>query len=192
MNIIRSVSISPIGQGYIPVLQYSNPSAMVKASSRMVSAPASCMWYPEMEMELNLGMFCNRNIDVITQHAKWNYYNFLHSYWHTRVGWKVHRLTMMQWSNLTKCGLFSNIVSPAVHTLLPSVLQRLDSCGIEAIILILQKVLNCKSYLIIDLILLPSQVFFSYRGIENSQMVPNQENMEGDQPVQSHSHAQQP
>ena len=26
----------------------------------------------------------------------------------------------------------------------------------------------------------------------NGQMVPNQENMEGNQPVQSHSHAQQP
>ena len=33
----------------------------------------------------------------------------------TRVGWKVDRLTMMQWSNLTKCGLFFQIVSPAVH-----------------------------------------------------------------------------
>ena len=45
------------------------------------------------------------------------------------VGWKVHRLTMMQWSNLTECGLFFNIVSPAgpaVHALLPLVLQRLD------------------------------------------------------------------
>ena len=29
-------------------------------------------------------------------------------------------------------------------------------------------------------------------GNKNGQMVPNQENMEGDQPVQSHSHAQQP
>ena len=57
----------------------------------------------------------------------------------TRVGWKVHRLTMMQWLNLTKCGLFLNIVSPAVHTLLPSVLQRLESRGIEALILILGK-----------------------------------------------------
>ena len=46
---------------------------------------------------------------------------------HTRVGWKLHRLTMMQLSNLTKCGLYFNTVPPAVHTLLPSVLQRLDS-----------------------------------------------------------------
>ena len=28
-----------------------------------------------------------------------------------RVVWKVHRLTMMQWLNLTKCGLFFNIYS---------------------------------------------------------------------------------
>ena len=57
----------------------------------------------------------------------------------TRVGWKVHRLTLMLWSNLTKCGLFFNIVSPAVHTFLPSVLQCLHSCGIGALILILGK-----------------------------------------------------
>ena len=92
---------------------------------------------------------------------------------------------MMQWSNLTKCGLFFNIVSPAVHTLLPSVLQRLDSLGIEALILILKKSSKfCKYNLIIGLI-------FSCWRTENIQMVPNQ-NMEGDQPVQSHSHAQQP
>ena len=98
---------------------------------------------------------------------------------------------MMQWSNLTKCGLFFNIVSSAVHTLLPSVLQRLDSCGIEALILILEKVLNCRYDLIIGSILLPSQVFF-HVGEQKIKMVPNQDNMEGDQPVQSHSHAQQP
>ena len=40
-------------------------------------------------------------------------------------GLKVHKLTMMQWSNLTKCGLFFNIVSLVIHTLLPSVLQHL-------------------------------------------------------------------
>ena len=33
---------------------------------------------------------------------------------------------------LTKCGLFFNIVSSAVHTLIQSVLQSLDSSGIEA------------------------------------------------------------
>ena len=50
----------------------------------------------------------------------------------------------MQWSNLTKCGLFVNIVSLAIHTLLPSVLQRSDSRGIKVLILSLEKVLNCR------------------------------------------------
>ena len=67
---------------------------------------------------------------------------------------------MMQWSNLTKCGLFFNIFFPAVHTLLPLVLQHLDSCGIEVLIMILGKVLNCRYDLIIGLTLLPSRVFF--------------------------------
>ena len=93
---------------------------------------------------------------------------------------------MMQWSNLTKCGLFFNIVSLAVHTLLPSVLQRLDSRGTEALIPSLEKVINCR-YL--DLIIGPILLVGEQK---ISQMVPNQENMEGDQPVQSHSHAQQP
>ena len=35
---------------------YSSPSAIVKASSSTASAPASCMWYPEMEIELYFGM----------------------------------------------------------------------------------------------------------------------------------------
>ena len=70
----------------------------------------------------------------------------------------------MQWSNLTKCGLFFNIVSPVAHTLLSSVLQRLDSCGVEALILILKKVLNSRYDLIIGPILLPSWVFFHVGG----------------------------
>ena len=74
------------------------------------------------------------------------------------VGWKVHRLTLMQWLNLNKCGLFFNIVSPAVHTLLPLVLHM--QRGIEALILILEEVLNCRYDLIIGLLLLPNQVFF--------------------------------
>ena len=100
----------------------------------------------------------------------------------------------MQWSNLTKCGLFFNIVSPTVYTLLSSVLQRLDSRGIEALILILEKVPNYRYDLIIGPRLLPSQVFLHVGEQKNSQMVPNQENMEmeGDQPVQSHNHTQQP
>ena len=74
-----------------------------------------------------------------------------------RVGWKGHRLTMMQWLKLTKCGLFFYIVSPMVHKLLPSMLQHLDSHGIEALILIPQ---NCPQYdLTICPILLTSQVF---------------------------------
>ena len=91
----------------------------------------------------------------------------------------------MQWLNLTKCGLFFNIVSPAVRALLPSVLQCfLDSCGIGAVMLILKKVLNCRYDLIIGPILLPSQVFFHVGKQEIVIMVPNQENMEGDLPVQ--------
>ena len=82
---------------------------------------------------------------------------------------------------MTKCELFLNILSPAVHTLLPLVLQRLDYHGIEALILILVKVLKSRYDLIIHAILLPSQVFFSCRGTESSQMVPNQEKMEGGQ-----------
>ena len=67
---------------------------------------------------------------------------------------------MMQWLNLTKYGLFFNMVSPTVNTLLPSVLQHLDSCRIEALILILEKVLNCRYNLVISPIMFPSQVFF--------------------------------
>ena len=33
-----------------------------------------------------------------------------------RKGWRVHWLTMMLWSNLTKCGLFFNIESPLWST----------------------------------------------------------------------------
>ena len=103
---------------------------------------------------------------------------------------------MMQWLNLPihVCSLFFNIVSLACgHTLLPLVFEHLDSCGIEALILILEKVLNCRYDLIVGPILLPCQVFFfSFWGTENRQIVPNRENMEGDQPVKSHSHTQQP
>ena len=111
------------------------------------------------------------------------------------MGWEVHRLTMMQWSNLTKCGLFSTytrIVPPAVHTLLPSVLQSLDSRGIEALILILEK--SSIAYYDLSSVryCFPVKWGFFVLGTENSQMVPNQEDWELEQPVQSHSHAQQP
>ena len=71
-------------------------------------------------------------------------------------------------------------------------LQRLDSCGMKALILILKKVLNSRSIWPHHRSHTDSQpsVFFML-GTENS-LVPNQEKMEGDQPVQSHSHAQQP
>ena len=36
---------------------YSSPSASVNANSCTHVAPASCMWYPEIEIELNCGMF---------------------------------------------------------------------------------------------------------------------------------------
>ena len=70
----------------------------------------------------------------------------------------------MQWFKLTKCGLLFNIVSPAVHTFLPSVLQGLDSRGTEALTQIFEKFLNSRYNCIIGPILLPSQVFFFHVG----------------------------
>ena len=71
---------------------------------------------------------------------------YVHLSWHYKGGLKVHRLTMMQWWNLTIWMWFifqhTHVVSPSVHPLLPSgpsVLQLLDSRGIEALILILKK-----------------------------------------------------
>ena len=46
--------------------------------------------------------------------------------------------------------------------------------------------------IIIGPILLPMQVLCSCWGTESSQMVSNQESIEGHQPVQSHTHAHQP
>ena len=40
----------------IPVLRYSRPSARVYAVSMSQVAPASCIWYPDIDIELNLGM----------------------------------------------------------------------------------------------------------------------------------------
>ena len=53
-----------------------------------------------------------------------------------------------------------------------------------------KKILNCRYDIIFGPIgYFPSQVlFFHVGGTKNSQMVPNQEKMEGDQPFQSHSH----
>ena len=60
--------------------------------------------------------------------------------------------------------------------------------------MILEKVLNCRYIMTPSSVgyCFPAKCFFHVGGIENSQMVPNQENMEADHPVQSHSHAQQP
>ena len=44
-----------------PLAMYSMPSASVYASSRSRVAPASCMWYPLMEIELKRGMRCDVN-----------------------------------------------------------------------------------------------------------------------------------
>ena len=104
---------------------------------------------------------------------------------------------MMHWSNLTKCGLIFNIFSPAVHTFLSSVLQRLDPRGIEALTLILEEERKSSTADMLSSSVryfFPAKrcCFFSSWGTDNCQMVPNQENMYGNQPVQNHSHAQQP
>ena len=70
-------------------------------------------------------------------------------------------------------------------------LQRLDSSAIEGLVLIQERVLNCRYHLIVGPIIASQSSVFSWWGTDNSQMMPTQ-NMEGDQPVQSHSHAQQP
>ena len=65
-------------------------------------------------------------------------------------------------------------------------------CGIEALILILKKSSTADITSSSVWYCFPAKCFFSCLGTDNSQMVPYQESMEGDQPVQSHSHAQQP
>ena len=95
-----------------------------------------------------------------------------------RVGWKVQRLTMMQWLNLTK--FYFSTVSPAVHILLPSVLECLNSCGIVFKLSSWSSKKSSTADITSSLvpILLPSLVLFcSCWGTENSQMVPNQENL---------------
>ena len=92
-----------------------------------------------------------------------------------------------------QCGPFFSIVFPVVHTLRPSVLQHLDFNGLKCRSShpVPRKRSQLQIWLIIGSILLPIKCFFML-GNKKSQMAPNQENMEGDQPVQSHSHAQQP
>ena len=53
------------------------------------------------------------------------------------MGWKFHRLIMVQWSNLTTCGLYFTSLPCGAH--FPSELQRLVSRGLAALILILEK-----------------------------------------------------
>ena len=66
-------------------------------------------------------------------------------------------MTMRQWSNLTKCGYLST-QSPLRSThFFHRLLQHLDSHGTEDLILILEKVLNCRYDLIGPIILLLSQ-----------------------------------
>ena len=70
-----------------------------------------------------------------------------------RVSWKVHRLIMMPWSKCDQMWFVFQHSLPAIVAFsraivagayVGSPLQRIDSRGIEALILILEKVLNCK------------------------------------------------
>lgn len=53
----RGATSSTVFPAFYAARIYSRPSARVKASSSLLSAPASCMWYPDIEIELNFGMF---------------------------------------------------------------------------------------------------------------------------------------
>ena len=113
----------------------------------------------------------------------------LYSHPTRRVGWKVHRLTMMHWSNLTKCGLFFTSNLPCFPHFSSIGVAALDSRGIEADPRISPQLLVSST---VRYCFPCSKVSFSRWGSENSQIVPNQENMDVNQPVQSHSCAQQP
>ena len=56
-NDSRGAKASTSSPTALPARRYSTPSARVYASSRSCVAPASCMWYPEIEIELNRGIF---------------------------------------------------------------------------------------------------------------------------------------
>ena len=100
---------------------------------------------------------------------------------------------MMQWSNLTKCGLFFNLVSPCgPHN---------SSIGVAARGFPWYRSFQSdprKKSSIADMTssliryCFPAKCFLHVGEQKNSQMVPNDENVEGDQPVQSDSHAQHP
>src|SRR6185437_17035546 len=55
-NDSRGAKASMVSPASSPARMYSMPSARVYPSSRSAEAPASCMWYQEMEMELNRGI----------------------------------------------------------------------------------------------------------------------------------------
>ena len=67
-----------------------------------------------------------------------------------------------------------------VHAFLPFVLQCLDSSGVKALLLTLKKVLRSGNDVVISPIPVSSGMFFMLEKIENNQMVPSQENREGD------------
>jgi len=48
---------STLNPAFIDALTYYNPSANVKANYNFESAPAYWIWYPEIEIGLNLGIF---------------------------------------------------------------------------------------------------------------------------------------
>ncbi len=60
----RGANWSTLIPAFIPVRRYSKPSAKVYAISISAVAPASCIWYPEMEIELNLGIFSEVNLKI--------------------------------------------------------------------------------------------------------------------------------
>ena len=127
----------------------------------------------------NYKLECNSLCHKLKLHAGYTFLHFMQVIKHcSNMGGQIHRLTTMQWSNFTKCRLFFNIF-PAVHTLLLSVLQRLT--GVTAAL-----ILNLKTK--------KKSFFLNYSkwGTANSLIVPNQENIEGDRPVQRHSNGQQP
>ena len=53
----RGANASMSIPAFTPARKYSKPSAKVYANSMSAVAPASCMWYPEIEIELNFGIF---------------------------------------------------------------------------------------------------------------------------------------
>ena len=104
--------------------------------------------------------------------------------------WPKSSYRLTQWSILTNCGLFfHNSIPCCPHTFSIGVWipAWYSSSHPDP-----RKVLNCIITLSPVWYCFPAKCFFSCWGTENSQMVPTQENMEDDQPVQSHSQPQQP